>query len=160
MDNTYKKKGLCGCFYEISKDFQMILVCITGILLSGCRGQIEEQKKKKQDTHQDSTIQIYKTVGNVSQGIESWWFKRNEEHQQPEVSQKIDLSKYDAYYVDPKCTEKKIYLTFDCGYENGFTPKILDVLKRQKVVAAFFVTKPFIREEAKLVKRMKKRGIS
>ena len=32
----------------------MILVCITGILLSGCRGQIEEQKKKKQDTHQDS----------------------------------------------------------------------------------------------------------
>ena len=121
----------------------MILVCITGILLSGC---------------QDSTIQIYKTVGNVSQGIESWWFKRNEEHQQPEVSQKIDLSKYDAYYVDPKCTEKKIYLTFDCGYENGFTPKILDVLKRQKVVAAFFVTKPFIREEAKLVKRMKKEG--
>lgn len=136
----------------------MILVCITGILLSGCRGQIEEQKKKKQDTHQDSTIQIYKTVGNVSQGIESWWFKRNEEHQQPEVSQKIDLSKYDAYYVDPKCTEKKIYLTFDCGYENGFTPKILDVLKKQKVVAAFFVTKPFIREEAKLVKRMKKEG--
>ena len=110
------------------------------------------------DTHQDSTIQIYKTGGNVSQGIESWWFKRNEEHQQPEVSQKIDLSKYDAYYVDPKCTEKKIYLTFDCGYENGFTPKILDVLKRQKVVAAFFVTKPFIREEAKLVKRMKKEG--
>ena len=47
-------------------------------------------------------------MGNVSQGIESWWFKRNEEHQQPEVSQKIDLSKYDAYYVDPKCTEKKM----------------------------------------------------
>ena len=122
------------------------------VLIAGYLGQ------KKQDTHQDSTIQIYKTVGNVSQGIESWWFKRNEEHQQPEVSQKIDLSKYDAYYVDPKCTEKKIYLTFDCGYENGFTPKILDVLKRQKVVAAFFVTKPFIREEAKLVKRMKKEG--
>lgn len=60
--------------------FQMILVCITGILFSGCMGQTEEQKKKKQDTHRDSTIQIYKTVGNVSQGIESWWFKRNEEH--------------------------------------------------------------------------------
>ncbi len=91
-------------------------------------------------------------------GLKVGGLKRNEEHQQPEVSQKIDLSKYDAYYVDPKCTEKKIYLTFDCGYENGFTPKILDVLKRQKVVAAFFVTKPFIREGAKLVKRMKKEG--
>ena len=75
-----------GAFMKYRRIFQMILVCITGILLSGCRGQIEEQKKKKQDTHQDSTIQIYKTVGNVSQGIESWWFKRNEEHQQPEVS--------------------------------------------------------------------------
>ena len=45
---------------------------------------------------------------------------------------------------------KKIYLTFDCGYENGFTPKILDVLKRQKVVAAFFVNKTnLFREEDK-----------
>ena len=153
-----RKRGCVGAFMKYRRIFQMILVCITGILFSGCMGQTEEQKKKKQDTHRDSTIQIYKTGGNVSQGIESWWFKRNEEHQQPEVSQKIDLSKYDAYYVDPKFTEKKIYLTFDCGYENGFTPKILDVLKRQKVVAAFFVTKPFIREEAKLVKRMKKEG--
>lgn len=103
-----RKRGCVGAFMKYRRIFQMILVCITGILLSGCRGQIEEQKKKKQDTHQDSTIQIYKTVGNVSQGIESWWFKRNEEHQQPEVSQKIDLSKYDAYYVDPKCTEKDL----------------------------------------------------
>ena len=52
-----------GAFMKYRRIFQMILVCITGILLSGCRGQIEEQKKKKQDTHQDSTIQIYKTVG-------------------------------------------------------------------------------------------------
>lgn len=136
----------------------MILVCITGILFSGCMGQTEEQKKKKQDTHRDSTIQIYKTGGNVSQGIESWWFKRNEEHQQPEVSQKIDLSKYDAYYVDPKCTEKKIYLTFDCGYENGFTPKILDVLKRQKVVAAFFVNKTIYQRGSKARKAYEKEG--
>ena len=138
--------------------FQMILVCITGILLSGCRGQIEEQKKKKQDTHQDSTIQIYKTVGNVSQGIESWWFKRNEEHQQPEVSQKIDLSKYDAYYVDPKCTEKKIYLTFDCGYENGNTSQILDALKKHDAPATFFVVGHFLESAPEMVKRMVEEG--
>ena len=64
----------------------MILVCITGILLVDAGDKSKSRKRKKQDTHQDSTIQIYKTVGNVSQGIESWWFKRNEEHQQPEVS--------------------------------------------------------------------------
>ena len=88
--------------------FQMILVAVTGILLVGCKLQTREQKEKKQDTQQESTTQIYKTSGTVSQGIERWWFKRNEEHRQPEVSDKIDLSKYDAYYVDPKCKEKKI----------------------------------------------------
>ena len=65
--------------------------------------------------------------------------------------------KYDAYYVDPKCTEKKIYLTFDCGYENGFTPKILDVLKRQKVVAAFFCNKTIYQRGSKTCKAYEKR---
>lgn len=66
-----------------------------------------KSRKRKSKIHIE--IQQYRYIrrGNVSQGIESWWFKRNEEHQQPEVSQKIDLSKYDAYYVDPKCTEKR-----------------------------------------------------
>ena len=124
----------------------MILVCITGILLSGCRGQIEEQKKKKQDTHQDSTIQIYKTVGNVSQGIESWWFKRNEEHQQPEVSQKIDLSKYDAYYVDPKCTEKWIY------------SKNSGCFEKTKSCSSFFCNKTIYQRGSKARKAYEKRG--
>lgn len=127
------------------------------ILLTGCNSQNKKQKEKK-DIKTTTTESAYKISGNTSQGIERWWLKRNEDHQQPEVSNKIDLSRYNAYYVDPKCKIKKIYLTFDCGYENGFTPKILDVLKKQKVVAAFFVTKPFIREEAKLVRRMKKEG--
>lgn len=127
------------------------------ILLTGCNSQNKKQKEKK-DIKITTTEEAYKISGNTSQGIERWWLKRNEDHQQPEVSNKIDLSRYNAYYVDPKCKIKKIYLTFDCGYENGFTPKILDVLKKQKVVAAFFVTKPFIREEAKLVRRMKKEG--
>ena len=104
------------------------------------------------------TVVSKKTSGRVADGVERWWIKRNEEHKQPEVSDRIDLSKYQAYYVSPNYKDKIVYLTFDCGYENGFTPKILDILKKQKVVAAFFVTKPFIREEAKLVKRMKKEG--
>ena len=63
-----RKRGCVGAFMKYRRIFQMILVCITGILFSGCMGQTEEQKKKKQDTHRDSTIQIYKTGGNVSQG--------------------------------------------------------------------------------------------
>lgn len=50
--------------------------------------------------------------------------------------------------------EKKIYLTFDEGYENGYTPKILDVLKEKNVPATFFVTMPYAKSEPELIKRM------
>ena len=147
------------------KSICMTAVFLVMVLLTACQGLAEKKNVQSNETT-SSTLRLsntdqqkyQETSGETVQGIERWWLKRNENHQTPEVSDYIDLSKYDAYYVDPKCTEKKIYLTFDCGYENGFTPKILDVLKKQKIVAAFFVTKPFIREGRELVRRMKKEG--
>ena len=144
-------------------------ICVTLVLLLTClltACQIPTGKKTNLNETTSSTSQAsyteqekyQETSGETAQGIERWWLKRNEKHQTPEVSDHIALSKYDAYYVNPKCKKKKIFLTFDCGYENGFTPKILDVLKKQKVVAAFFVTKPFIREGTELVRRMKREG--
>ena len=144
-------------------------ICVTLVLLLTClltACQIPTGKKTNLNETTSSTSQAsyteqekyQETSGETAQGIERWWLKRNEKNQTPEVSDHIDLSKYDSYYVNPKCKKKKIFLTFDCGYENGFTPKILDVLKKQKVVAAFFVTKPFIREGTELVRRMKREG--
>lgn len=49
---------------------------------------------------------------------------------------------------------KNIYLTFDCGYENGYTDEILDVLKEKKVPAAFFVTYPYVKDNPQLTARM------
>lgn len=43
----------------------------------------------------------------LSQEKEGWWLKRREGNQPPEVSDKIDLSKYDAYYMDPKASDSK-----------------------------------------------------
>ena len=64
-----------------------------------------------------------------------------------------ELKKYNAYYI--KDTEEKIiYLTFDAGYENGCTVKILDTLKRHQVPAAFFLVGNYIESEPELVKRM------
>lgn len=90
----------------------------------------------------------------------SWWFKRNEEHRTPEVQNEIDLTKYDAWYakLNLKEGEKPVFLTFDCGYENGYTPGILDVLKKHKAAAAFFVCKHFIEDQPELIKRMKEEG--
>ncbi|WP_238162503.1 delta-lactam-biosynthetic de-N-acetylase [Cohnella sp. AR92] len=50
--------------------------------------------------------------------------------------------------------KKELYLTFDNGYENGFTGRILDVLKEKKVPAVFFVTGHYVREQPELLKRM------
>lgn len=147
------------------KSICMTAVFLVMVLLTACQGLAEKKNVQSNETT-SSTLRLLntdqqkyqETSGETAQGIERWWLKRNENHQTPEVSDHIDLSKYDAYYVNPKCKKKKIFLTFDCGYENGFTPKILDVLKKQKVVAAFFVTKPFIREGRELIRRMKKEG--
>ena len=135
------------------KSICMTAVFLVMVLLTACQ-ELAEKKNVQSNETTSSTLRLsntdqqkyQETSGETVQGIERWWLKRNENHQTPEVSDYIDLSKYDAYYVNPKCKKKKIFLTFDCGYENGFTPKILDVLKKQKIVAAFFVTKPFIRE--------------
>ncbi len=81
----------------------------------------------------------------------------NKTHRVPGNREAAGFRKHNAlYYVKTK--KKKIYLTFDCGYENGNTGKILDVLKKQKVKALFFVTQTYIRDNPKLVKRMKKEG--
>ncbi|MVX65957.1 delta-lactam-biosynthetic de-N-acetylase [Clostridium chromiireducens] len=55
-------------------------------------------------------------------------------------------------------SNKVLYLTFDEGYENGNTGKILDILKACNVPAAFFVVKPYIATEPELVKRMVDEG--
>lgn len=73
------------------------------------------------------------------------------------------LKKYNAYYIGDERSgaqgsEKAIYLTFDAGYENGYTATLLDILKEEKVPAAFFVVGNFIEENPELVKRMTDEG--
>ncbi len=68
-----------------------------------------------------------------------------------------ELKEFDAYYMgDP--SEKILYLTFDAGYENGNTPKILEVLKNHQVSATFFVVGNYLETEPELVKQMKEEG--
>ena len=68
-----------------------------------------------------------------------------------------ELRRYDAAYLgDP--TDKVIYLTFDAGYENGSTAKILDILKKHQVPAAFFLVGNYMEKNADLVRRMVEEG--
>ena len=66
-----------------------------------------------------------------------------------------DYGSYDADFVrNDAAFAGKVFLTFDEGYENGYTASILDTLKEKDVSAVFFVTLPYVKSEPELVKRM------
>ena len=67
------------------------------------------------------------------------------------------LSQYDAWYLGDT-GRKVIYLTFDCGYENGYTEPILDALKKHNAPAAFFVVGNMIESAPEIVRRMAEEG--
>ena len=64
-----------------------------------------------------------------------------------------ELKKYNAYFIGDT-TQNTIYLTFDCGYENGNSELILDALKKHDVKATFFVVGNFLETSPEIVKRM------
>ena len=67
------------------------------------------------------------------------------------------LGELDAAYLDPD-GGKVLYLTFDAGYENGCTERILDILKEREVPAAFFLVGDYLERSADLVRRMVSEG--
>lgn len=150
----------------------MVCLLISLVVLTGCDGDgagcNAERKegtvgmKEAEPTTKEPTTEEPTTATSdydaISNEKYAWWFKRNQEHNRAGCQEDFDISQYDGYYLDRICEENYIYLTFDCGYENGFTPDILDSLKEQQVVAAFFVTQTFIRDNVELVKRMKEEG--
>ncbi len=88
----------------------------------------------------------------------NWGLSFQEEGKRPVGNATVEeLSQYNAYYAE-KTEEKKIYLTFDAGYENGNTPAILDALKKHQAPATFFVVGNFISENQDLIKRMESEG--
>lgn len=100
-----------------------------------------------------------KTHNGLSTKEYNWYFKPNNQGNPPEGAKEANqfMSKYDCYYLGDT-SKKVLYLTFDEGYENGYTAPILDVLKKHNVKAAFFVVKPYITSNKELVKRMVDEG--
>ena len=72
-------------------------------------------------------------------------------------AQPTELKQYDAAFLGDT-QDKVLYLTFDAGYENGCTEKILDTLKQHQIPAAFFLVGNYIEKNADLVRRMAEEG--
>ncbi len=104
--------------------------------------------------------QMKKTVETVSvqNQADNWGLGFGAEGTQPTGNVAADeLKKYNAWYVGDK-NKKTIYLTFDCGYENGNTEPILDALKKHNAKATFFVVGHFLESAPDIVKRMEEEG--
>jgi peptidoglycan-N-acetylmuramic acid deacetylase len=87
-------------------------------------------------------------------------FKKSRDETVPSIDQegfKEIVRKHGAIFLGDT-TKKDIYLTFDNGYENGYTAKVLDVLYAKKVPAVFFVTGHYVKDQPELLNRMAMEG--
>ncbi|SNX54557.1 delta-lactam-biosynthetic de-N-acetylase [Thermoanaerobacterium sp. RBIITD] len=116
------------------------------------------EKPKAETVNENIYKGTLKTDG-LDNTLYGWGMRVMPDHKIPEITSKQMslIKKYDGIFTGDT-TKKIIYLTFDEGYENGYTPKILDILKANNVKAAFFVTGPYIKEHGDLVKRMVDEG--
>lgn len=110
-----------------------------------------------------TNINNEKTISTNSQTISNkkigWGIKRADDHKQPDLgsqNRKI-LEKYNGIAMGSD-EKKYIYLTFDEGYEAGYTSKILETLKNNNVKATFFLTAHYINTQEELVKKMINEG--
>ena len=101
-----------------------------------------------------------KTSGAVTSDMKiEWGIKRKDNHEQPDVgaSNKKVLEENGGVCLGNK-EKKYIYLTFDAGYEAGYTPEILKALKENEVPATFFITAHYLNTQENLVKQMLEEG--
>ncbi len=146
--------------------FQRILLSLLCVcLLFGCtKGNTDSTKNNTTSNAETSTTNATNTTAPTAKavaGLDSlstekvvWGPGNIVDHKQPNeplLLQKQYASLGAKWLLND---DKKICLTFDEGYENGYTPQILDTLKQKKVKAVFFVTYDFASQNPELVKRM------
>lgn len=108
-------------------------------------------------SYNDSSI-LTSTSAISNQKI-CWGIKRASNNNQPDLGKtNLELiQKYDGIAMG-NSEKKYIYLTFDNGYEAGYTESILDTLKENEVTACFFITAHYLNTASDLVERMINEG--
>lgn len=156
------------------KRVKMLVATLSLLVLVGCINNSEEETNVIEERpvvviEQDSIpplieneSQINSTdnnLSNLNKEPVSWWYVPNSEHKLPSINRDLTykIEDYGAMYSG-NVSKKVLYLTMDEGYENGYTNRILDVLKENDVKATFFVTAPYLDNNNELVKRMVNEG--
>ncbi|MDV3426989.1 MAG: delta-lactam-biosynthetic de-N-acetylase [Bacillota bacterium] len=135
---------------------KLLVIFLIPILLLSCSDSIDKQNA----VEVNSTNKSHHTdTESLSKQERNWFYQiRTDETPSTEPKEVLDIiNKYDGFYLGDT-SKKYIYLTFDEGYENGNTSKILDILKENNVKASFFVTAPYIKTSSDLILRMVSEG--
>lgn len=103
----------------------------------------------------DQKTELVSSNNSVSNKKIGWGIKRNDNHKQPDVGNenKKVLEQNNGICLG-NSENKSIYLTFDEGYEAGYTKQILEILKENNVKATFFITAHYVNTQEELVKQM------
>lgn len=112
-------------------------------------GNISNKEKNEINLVQTSA------TSSISNKKISWGIKRGKNHDQPDLGNenKRIINRYNGICIG-NSEKKYIYLTFDCGYEAGYTKKILEILKQNDVKATFFITGHYLNTASDTVKKM------
>ena len=113
--------------------------------------------KYTKERAEETTSSAFSSSGTAP-ASENWGLSFPKEGASPQANATPEeLSASWAYYIgNPK--EKVLYLTFDCGFENGNTPAILKALKKHHAPATFFVVGNFLETSPDLIRQMRKDG--
>lgn len=141
---------------------------LMALMLSACSVNTENETTTESTTEKNGTTNVAETTleaTGVKLGVEEYssepivWGPGNiENHQRPVDPEKLQnqYSELNAQWLLE--SSKNVCLTFDEGYENGFTAQILDTLKKKNVKAIFFCTYDYVKDNPELVRRMINEG--
>ena len=133
--------------FNMKKHFNIIILLFTTLVIFVFMYCTVNTSQTNQTIQTSSSTLSNKKIG--------WGIKRGKDHKQPDVGSvnKKILDTYDGICMG-NADSKYVYLTFDEGYEAGYTSKILAVLKENEVPAAFFITAHYLNTQPELVKQM------
>ncbi len=147
------------------KKMTAVLLCVSVLFLFGCSVKIDDNSNNNtagnnstaSTTKKETTAPVADPVAgstDLSREKIVWGPGNITEHQQPTdpITLQKKYEKLGGNWLLKE--EKNICLTFDEGYENGYTPAILDILKEKNVKAIFFVTYDFAKDNPTLIQRM------
>lgn len=139
----------------------LLSISLSALLIAGCSAKSSINEDNQQTSTSNATNVAQTTVKatginitNYSTDKVVWGPGRADNHERPAdpVSLQQKYGELGAQFI--MNDEKFICLTFDEGYENGYTPAILDTLKEKGVKAIFFVTYDFAKDNPEIIERM------